>query len=164
MATFPDRLPHGSGASMRIDRTRLLLATRESMTVDDVATLLVPARLALEDAGEEPDGRRMARVNHTDTRFWVRSADREPLDDQRVSLVWEILGDVLAWIGPVYVLSGGLERRYGAPTLVGVNVVRPVGRCTLTPRARRRFGAAIEATPEAAGAGRSVASAGPGCG
>jgi hypothetical protein len=58
----------------------------------------------------------------------------------------------------------GLERRYGAPALVGVNVVRPVGRCTLTPRACRRFGAAIEATPEVVDAGRSVAGAGPGRG
>jgi hypothetical protein len=60
----------------------------------------------------------------------------------------------------------GLERRHGAPALVGVNVVRPVGRCTLTPRARRHFGAAIEATPDvdAAGERRSVAGAGPGCG
>src|SRR6058998_1825813 len=42
-------------------------------------------------------------------------------------------------------MSRGLVREAfnGAPVLVGVNVVRPVGRSTLTPPARRRRGAAV---------------------
>ena len=51
-----------------------------------------------------------------------------------------------------------------APTLVGVNVVRPVGRYTLTPPARRR-GVALVPGPAGflvAGGRGSVEGAGPG--
>ena len=54
----------------------------------------------------------------------------------------------------------------GASALVGVNVVRPVGRSTLTPRARRRAGAAVPGSrgfSAGVGAG-SVVGAGPGSG
>src|SRR4051794_15577876 len=54
----------------------------------------------------------------------------------------------------------------GAPALVGVNVVRPVGRSTLTPRARRRLlaGAGDAAVLAGPVGGRSVVAAGPGSG
>ena len=54
----------------------------------------------------------------------------------------------------------------GASALVGVNVVRPVGRSTLTPRARRRVGAAVPGSrgfSVSLGVG-SVVGAGPGSG
>src|SRR5215211_6057328 len=54
----------------------------------------------------------------------------------------------------------------GASALVGVNVVRPVGRSTLTPRARRRGRRAVPGArcfSVAFGTG-SVVDAGPGCG
>ena len=58
---------------------------------------------------------------------------------------------------------GGFD---GAPALVGVNAVRPVGRSALTPRARRRSGAPVRAAGVVclAGGGSSVVSAGPGSG
>ena len=53
----------------------------------------------------------------------------------------------------------------GVAALVGVNVVRPVGPCTLTPRARGRVAAAAGAMGCGAGrGGGSVRSAGPGSG
>src|SRR5690349_4926934 len=57
---------------------------------------------------------------------------------------------------------GGFD---GAPALVGVNVVRP-GRCTLTPRARRRGVAPVRAAGRcaSAGGGGRVADTGPGSG
>src|SRR5215831_17821284 len=53
-----------------------------------------------------------------------------------------------------------------APTLVGVNVVRPAGRSTLTPRARRRGVAPVRAAGAALAAdgGGRVADTGPGSG
>src|ERR1022692_4057989 len=63
--------------------------------------------------------------------------------------------------------EGGSGRPFEcAPALVGVNVVRPVGRSTLTPLARRRGMAAV---PGPAGflagtGGGSVEGAGPGSG
>src|SRR5689334_8562497 len=57
----------------------------------------------LEDAHDDSaDGRRMRRVNHTETRFWVRSVDAEPLDENRQAIIRRAFGDALHWIGPVY--------------------------------------------------------------
>ena len=78
MADFPRRLMHGSGGYMDLDESRLLLATRESLALDDITERLNQVELVLEDADAEPDGRRLRRVNHTDTRFWVRSVERQP--------------------------------------------------------------------------------------
>jgi len=111
MAHFPARLRHGTGRYMDLDRTRLLLAFRQPPPADDLASQLKRLRLMLEDAGDEADGRRLQRVNHTDARFWVRSIDGEPIGEERVAQVREVLGAALDWIGPVYRLSGQGERR-----------------------------------------------------
>jgi hypothetical protein len=67
----------------------------------------------------------------------------------------------------VWCQGGGVREAVEcAPTLVGVNVVRPVGRSTLTPPARRRRVAAVPG-PEVFRVGAwlgNVAGAGPGCG
>jgi len=62
--------------------------------------------------------------------------------------------------------EGGPDAVECAAALVGVNVVRPVGRSTLTPRARRWEVAAVRAAGVfgAAGGGGSVGCAGPGSG
>src|SRR4051794_8538439 len=52
----------------------------------------------------------------------------------------------------------GLAALEGAPLLVAVKVVRPVGRSTLTAPARRRGGLAVEAAWGSSGAGIGVAS------
>jgi subtilisin family serine protease len=106
MTSFPDRLPHGSGAYMDLVASRLLLATRVPMGLDEVGQRLSETGLGLEGSGEDSDARRMRRVNHTDTRFWLRSNDDEPVGEDRMGLLRELFGDQLAWIGPVYRLSG----------------------------------------------------------
>jgi len=95
---------------MDLDQARLLLAFRQPVSIQDLASRLAQIRLILEDAGEAADGRRMQRVNHTDTRFWVRSVDGESIGDERLDQVRELFGDALDWIGPVYRLSGRAER------------------------------------------------------
>lgn len=118
MSIFPRRLVHGTGAPMELDDTRLLIATRDRLDPDDLTARLKQARVVLEDAGDDPDARRFERINHTATRFWVRSADREPLDEGRIALLREVLGDVLAWVGPVYRLGGVQSRPIGRAALV----------------------------------------------
>jgi subtilisin family serine protease len=105
--------------------------------IQDLESQLVGVRLTIEDTGEAADGRRMQRVNHTDTRFWVRSIDGEPISDERFSEVRELFGDALHWIGAVYRLPGRgehggresllcplphvvlvRERRQGGPSMV----------------------------------------------
>ena len=118
MSIFPRRLVHGTGVPMELDDTRLLIATKEPIEQDDLAARLKQARVVLEDAGDEQDARQLERINHTADRFWIRSADREPLDEGRIGLLREVLGDVLAWIGPVYRLGGGQSRSIGRSALV----------------------------------------------
>jgi hypothetical protein len=76
------------------------------------------------------------RLAHLRTAIWtsakaLRRATREcPVPDSRAhgSLLWR-------WLSR----GGHLREAFdGAPVLVGVNVVRPVGRSTLTPPTRRR--------------------------
>src|SRR5215207_4597387 len=125
MRKFPQRLSRGNGDQLLIDDTRLLLATRKPADRKDLTARLRRAGLTLEDAADDSDGRRRFRVNHTATRFWVRSADREPIDDRRLALVGEVLGDSLAWIGPVYRLAGGQGREHLLCPLPHVLLVRP---------------------------------------
>jgi hypothetical protein len=68
--------------------------------------------------------------------------------------------DARSWLPSMWggCQEGGLERAECAPALVGVNVVRPVGRSTLTPRVRRRGMAPVEAAVFFALLGRRVAS------
>lgn len=106
MTNFPDRLPHGSGAYLDLDPSRLLLATRESMEPNEVEERLSQTRLGLEDPGDNTDARQMRRVNHTETRFWVRTKDHAPVGDDRIVLLREVFGEQLAWVGPVYRISG----------------------------------------------------------
>ena len=138
MSEFPRRLVHGTGAPMDLEATRLLVATKERLDPDELAARLKQARVVLEDSADDADGRRMERINHTDTRFWVRSADGEPLDEGRIGQLREVLGDVLAWVGPVYRLGGQVPvqgRRALVAPLPNVVLVRfrrgvegPVGR------------------------------------
>lgn len=111
MSTFPQRLARGGGDVLLLDQSRLLLALRQPVEPDEIAAQLTRSRVALEDARDEQDGRRMFRVNHTATRYWVRSLDGEPLDDQRIAILREIFGDALAWVGPVYRVTGKGENQ-----------------------------------------------------
>jgi hypothetical protein len=122
--TFPQRLSRGNGDSLLLDDTRLLIATRTPPDRDELVTALRRAGLVPEDATDDPDGRRRYRINHTDTRFWVRSADREPLGERGVAALREVLGDALAWIGPVYRLAGGHGREHLLCPLPHVLLVR----------------------------------------
>jgi subtilisin family serine protease len=106
MSEFPKRLMHGTGVPMDLEATRLLVATKERFDPAELSARLKQARVVLEDAADDADGRRMERINHTDTRFWIRAADGGPLDEGRIGLLREVLGDLLAWVGPVYRLGG----------------------------------------------------------
>ncbi|MBA3799955.1 MAG: hypothetical protein H0X18_12850, partial [Geodermatophilaceae bacterium] len=106
MSKFPQRLSRGNGEYLTLDETRLLLATREASEREELAGRLEEVGLILEDARDDRDARTMERVNHTPTRFWVRSADGERLSDDRFSAIPEALGGIVAWVGPVYRLVG----------------------------------------------------------
>ena len=111
MSTFPNRLSRGGGEVLLLDPSRLLLAFQQPVEPSEIEARLTRARATLEVDEDERDGRSMFRVNHTSTRYWVRSVDGGPLDDQRIALLDDIFGDALAWVGPVYRLTGKGENQ-----------------------------------------------------
>jgi subtilisin family serine protease len=105
MDRFPLTLQHGSGATLMLDRTRLLLAFKEQQTREQIETLLHDTSLMLEDAGEVSPALPSPSpevVNQTGERYWVRSHNGEPLDERILAAVEHRLQPVLDWIGPVY--------------------------------------------------------------
>lgn len=103
MSRFPNTLTHPSGNRLVRDRSRLLLAFRTPQ--DDVEALrrrLATLSLALEDEADKPAPRPAQAVNHTDRRFWVRSASGAELGDDFLAKVESSFGGELAWLGPVY--------------------------------------------------------------
>jgi subtilisin family serine protease len=113
---------------MTLDRTRLLLAFREKHAPEDVEKLLARVGLTLEDAGAERENGATSlapRINHTETRFWVRSR-RGQLGDEQLDAIEQTLERELRWIGPVYRLPDGDEPRAYLCPLPDALVVAPV--------------------------------------
>ncbi len=103
MNNFPEQLVHSSGAPMRLEAKRLLLAFRKPLARQRLERWLTELDLFLEDGQDQavPSGR----VNHTDQRFWVQS--RRPIDDDRYQQIEKSGASMgLDWISPVYRLSG----------------------------------------------------------
>lgn len=109
MKNFPRQLAHASGASLVLDDNRLLLAFQQAVPKAEVEKFVKELDLALED-GDLEKPLPGERVNHTDRRYWVRSA--RPIDDARYQRITEAGARVgLAWIGPVYRASNERGRR-----------------------------------------------------
>jgi subtilisin family serine protease len=107
MERFPYRLVHGSGDSMSLDRSRLLIAFNKEHSREEAANLVRDLGFVLEDAFDKdtkrlPDGEK---VNHTTRRFWVRLLQGEAISQEQFSNLEEALGQQLDWIGPVYRLA-----------------------------------------------------------
>jgi subtilisin family serine protease len=137
MGNFPTQLPHDD-EEVLLDITRRLLAVHTSTDRDTVAVQLRPAELVLEDTGEVPSVRNSDAVNHTDTRFWVRSADGQVISDQREAAIRTIFGIAVDWIGPVYrqaVPAGRPARVALLCPLPHVLLVRRQAGTTTSPRA-----------------------------
>jgi len=108
MKSFPRELRHGSGATMVLDPTRLLLAFTNATAREEVEVRVGPFGLALEgaqDTEREERAHPFEVINHTDRRFWVRAQRGQSIDQERFEALRSELGDVLEWIGPVYRLG-----------------------------------------------------------
>lgn len=109
MKNFPQQMAHGSGASLVLDATRLLLAFQQAVPRAEVEKLAKELDLSLED-GDQENATPGERVNHTDRRYWVQSS--RPIDEARYQKI--VAGAArlgLAWIGPVYRASAERGRR-----------------------------------------------------
>jgi hypothetical protein len=128
MRDFPPELLHGTGAVIKLDPTRLLLAFKEPTTREKIAAPLDESGLVLEgsqDTEREKPARSFEVINHTDRRFWVRSSAGEAIDPKRLDALEEKFGAALEWAGPVYRM-GNVEGRGGLMCpLPNVLLIRP---------------------------------------
>jgi hypothetical protein len=109
MRTYPSTMQHGSGATMTLDRSRLLLAFVEPVRADDIEGRLRELTLRIEDAADterEQHDRPFDIVNHTDRRIWIRESSGAAIDAGRAEALEGTFSDRLQWIGPVYRLAG----------------------------------------------------------
>jgi subtilisin family serine protease len=128
MRNFPLELRHGSGALMRLDPTRLLLAFREPILREDLEGRLREFGIVLEaapDTGQDERANPFEEVNHTERRFWVRSLASRAIEQERYEALRGSFGDSLEWVGPVYRLADTPGRGGLLCPLPNVLLVRP---------------------------------------
>ena len=100
MANIPRNLTQSSGETLVLDRTRLVLSFNSEQTREQASVSLARLGLVLEDDGETDERRALfERVNHSPNRFWVRSADGHPIDEQKRAA---IEASDVSWVGAVY--------------------------------------------------------------
>ncbi len=133
MKTFPRELRHGSGVTMALDSTRLLLAFKEAAAREDVEARVGNFGLALEDA-QDFEREKLTRpfdvINQTDRRFWVRARTGQPIDQEGFEALQNGLADSLNWIGPIYHLSNTEGRGGLLCPLPNVLLIRPIRQLT----------------------------------
>jgi subtilisin family serine protease len=100
MSDYPEELRRDTRTVVILDPTRLLLSFQSPEALDTLVPRLGDLGLELEPSGGVAIPPEV--VNHTDRRFWVRTALREPVDDDMLAAVEEAFGEHLEWIGPVY--------------------------------------------------------------
>jgi subtilisin family serine protease len=106
MNRFPEELNEPSRHKITIDKTRVLIALKESHTLEDVQARLLRAELVLESDIQKSSeiGRegQTELINHTDKRYWIRSHEGNPVSEESLNRLGEIFSGQLDWIAPVY--------------------------------------------------------------
>jgi subtilisin family serine protease len=146
MENFPRELRHGSGATMTLDPTRLLLAFTEPVSPEEIQSRLDNLGLVLEDAQDTERYKQthpFEFVNHTDRSYWVRSQTGEPIDQERFEALRNRLANGLDWIGPVYQLGTTQGRGGLVCPLPNVLLIRPTPEVT-APEGRERLESRLE--------------------
>ncbi len=125
MKRFPNSLNTINTRGSTLDRSRLLAAFTKVQTPKAVEALVRELGLRLEEMPRERQGSPSGEINHTDHKFWLRSINNEPIEDERFAAIEEKLAEVTDWIGPVYVASNARGR---------VNHLGPVPTVLLIPK------------------------------
>ena len=105
MKDFPRRLAHGSGTTLELDATRLLIELTDADKRSEAEALLERVGFLVEpDEGSERGPERVAAeiVNHTDHHLWVRERSGHAIDDDTYAGLVRSLGELAGWVGPVY--------------------------------------------------------------
>ncbi|MES3022191.1 MAG: S8 family serine peptidase [Pseudomonadota bacterium] len=122
MKNFPREMQHASGVPLLLDPTRLLMSFRQAPPRPELEKILIALDLQLEN-GDEASSVPGETVNHTSERFWVQA--RRAINQERFETIEKLATQSgLAWLGPVYRLSGEQGRRALVAPLPDVLVVR----------------------------------------
>jgi subtilisin family serine protease len=148
MASFPDRLEHGSGATLTREPDRLLVSVAAAgPAARDIASALADAGLRIETSASAlagPDA--PAQLNEGGNRLWVRAAAPSAMADAPARELAD--APEVEWVAPVYRVAG-LDGDAGLVSpLPNVLVIRPQeGRASDELEARlRAYG--MEPAPE----------------
>jgi hypothetical protein len=103
MKNFPKTFMTPSRKEVVLDTKRLLLAFKRQTTVDEVSSIIRDFNLVLENViVRKEKNKHWNVINHTSTRYWVKSADGRDITDEEYVAIQKKLRAKLDWIGPVY--------------------------------------------------------------
>jgi subtilisin family serine protease len=128
MNEFPRELQHGSGVKLVLDQDCLVVALKKSLERHQLQAYLKQTGFELETTGKaSKEGAQSGEqpIRHTQTRFWIRSASDQPVDQKQIRNLRNVLKASLDWIGPVY----QMEKTQGQEGMVcpipNVLLIRP---------------------------------------
>jgi hypothetical protein len=101
MKRFPKTLTGPERHESVLDESRILVAFKEPIKTEEVQNLARDLNLTVE-TGKKEEGKHWIQINHTNQRYWLRSLDGSPIDDQEFSRIKKAMETRLDWIGPVY--------------------------------------------------------------
>ena len=109
MNGFPERMVHGSGVTITLDPTRMLVVTKKPVERTSLTASVSAQDLSLEsdrsvDVRGRPEQSRRGgeQVNESETQFWMRTQTANPVSEGQLDALRSELGNDLDWIGPVY--------------------------------------------------------------
>jgi subtilisin family serine protease len=102
MKRFPRTIRNVGKSESVLDESRILVAFKKATNTNKVQQLAKELGLKLESGERAQEGRLRVEVNHTDKRYWLRSADNSHINDDEFAQIERKLGKTTDWIGPVY--------------------------------------------------------------
>lgn len=102
MRRFPKILSTQKGSESVLDESKILVAFRNDPTHKDVLSIAKELKLMLVATEKTDDSVHWIQINHTNKRYWFKTLDGKPIDDNRFADIEKSLGEKVEWIGPVY--------------------------------------------------------------
>ena len=131
---FPESFQHGSGAAVELDRSRVLLVFSRPPARRSLEAALAERGLVVEAPDEGAPDVLGEVINHTETRYWARTAAGDPIEDEALDALEDALGQRLGFISPVYRAAEVPGRGGCFSPLANVVIIKPAGRAEGEPR------------------------------
>lgn len=110
MKRFPRTIRNFGKSESVLDESRILVAFKKATNTNEVQQLAKELGLKLESDERSQEGGLRVEINHTDKRYWLRSAGNSPINDEEFTQIERKLGNKIDWIGPVYRTIDGTRR------------------------------------------------------